>query len=57
MTGKDVVMAALLGAEEFGFATAPLVVIGCVMMRVCHLGYLSSRNCDAKSRASGKIRR
>ena len=37
MTGKDVVMAALLGAEEFGFATAPLVVMGCVMMRVCHL--------------------
>lgn len=36
MTGKDVVMAALLGAEEFGFATAPLVVLGCVMMRVCH---------------------
>jgi glutamate synthase (NADPH) large chain len=37
LTGKDVVMAALLGAEEFGFATAPLVVIGCVMMRVCHM--------------------
>ncbi|OZU88599.1 glutamate synthase large subunit [Virgibacillus indicus] len=37
MTGKDVVMAALLGAEEFGFATAPLVVLGCVMMRVCHM--------------------
>jgi len=36
MTGKDVVMAALLGAEEFAFATAPLVVLGCVMMRVCH---------------------
>ena len=36
-TGRDVVVAALLGAEEFGFATAPLVVIGCVMMRVCHL--------------------
>ena len=37
MTGKDVVMAALLGAEEFGFATAPLIVLGCVMMRACHL--------------------
>ncbi|RFU65282.1 glutamate synthase large subunit [Peribacillus glennii] len=37
MTGRDVVMAALLGAEEFGFATAPLVVMGCVMMRACHL--------------------
>ncbi|GAB3554150.1 glutamate synthase (NADPH/NADH) large chain [Actinopolyspora lacussalsi] len=36
-TGRDVVLAALLGAEEFGFATAPLVVSGCVMMRVCHL--------------------
>jgi glutamate synthase (NADPH/NADH) large chain len=35
-TGRDVVIAALLGAEEFGFATAPLVVSGCVMMRVCH---------------------
>ncbi len=37
MTGRDVVVAALLGAEEFGFATAPLVALGCVMMRVCHL--------------------
>ncbi len=36
-TGRDVVIGALLGAEEFGFATAPLVVSGCVMMRVCHL--------------------
>ena len=36
-TGRDVVMAALLGAEEFGFATAPLVTLGCIMMRVCHL--------------------
>ena len=36
-TGRDVVVAALMGAEEFGFATAPLVVMGCVMMRVCHL--------------------
>jgi glutamate synthase (NADPH/NADH) large chain len=36
-TGRDVVIAALLGGEEFGFATAPLVVSGCVMMRVCHL--------------------
>jgi glutamate synthase domain-containing protein 2/glutamate synthase domain-containing protein 1/glutamate synthase domain-containing protein 3 len=36
-TGRDVVIAALLGAEEFGFATAPLVATGCVMMRVCHL--------------------
>src|SRR6185503_1559253 len=36
-TGRDVVVAALLGAEEFGFATAPLVVLGCILMRVCHL--------------------
>jgi glutamate synthase (NADPH/NADH) large chain len=36
-TGRDVLVAALLGAEEFGFATAPLVVLGCIMMRVCHL--------------------
>jgi len=36
-TGRDVVVGALLGAEEFGFATAPLVVLGCVMMRACHL--------------------
>ncbi|MBM3817217.1 MAG: glutamate synthase subunit alpha, partial [Actinobacteria bacterium] len=36
-TGRDVIVAALLGAEEFGFATAPLVVSGCIMMRVCHL--------------------
>jgi len=37
MTGRDVVIAALLGAEEFGFATTPLITIGCIMMRVCHL--------------------
>ena len=36
-TGRDVIIAALLGAEEYGFATAPLVVSGCIMMRVCHL--------------------
>src|SRR5262249_47270708 len=36
-TGRDVVIGALLGAEEFGFATAPLVALGCIMMRVCHL--------------------
>ncbi|WP_248928770.1 glutamate synthase large subunit [Paenibacillus hamazuiensis] len=37
MTGRDVVIAALLGAEEFGFATTPLITLGCIMMRVCHL--------------------
>ena len=36
-TGRDVVIAALLGAEEYGFSTAPLIVLGCIMMRVCHL--------------------
>ena len=40
-TGRDVVVAALLGAEEFGFATAPLVVLGCVMLRACHLNTCS----------------
>ncbi len=37
MTGRDVVIAAMLGAEEFGFATTPLIALGCIMMRVCHL--------------------
>ena len=37
MTGRDVAVAALLGAEEFGFATAPLITLGCVMMRICNL--------------------
>ena len=37
LTGRDVAIACMLGAEEFGFATTPLVAIGCVMMRVCHL--------------------
>ena len=36
-TGRDVVIAALLGAEEYGFGTMPLIVLGCVMMRVCNL--------------------
>ncbi|HEV2447585.1 MAG TPA: glutamate synthase-related protein, partial [Candidatus Sulfopaludibacter sp.] len=40
-TGRDVIIAALLGAEEFGFATAPLVTIGCIMMRKCHLNTCS----------------
>ena len=37
LTGRDVAVAAILGAEEFGFATAPLIALGCVMMRVCNL--------------------
>ena len=57
-TGRDVVVAALLGAEEFGFATAPLVVSGCVMMRVCHLDTcpvgIATQNPELRSRFSGK---
>jgi glutamate synthase (NADPH/NADH) large chain len=57
-TGRDVVIAALLGAEEFGFATAPLVVSGCVMMRVCHLDTcpvgIATQNPELRSRFSGK---
>ena len=48
-TGRDVVIGALLGADEFGFSTAPLIAIGCIMMRKCHLEYLSSRNSYTKS--------
>jgi len=57
-TGRDVVIAALLGAEEFGFATAPLVVSGCVMMRVCHLDTcpvgVATQNPVLRARFSGK---
>ncbi|MGW9121224.1 glutamate synthase large subunit [Streptomyces sp. NPDC055663] len=57
-TGRDVVIAALLGAEEFGFATAPLVVSGCVMMRVCHLDTcpvgIATQNPVLRDRFSGK---
>ncbi|MFI7588950.1 glutamate synthase large subunit [Spongisporangium articulatum] len=57
-TGRDVVIAALLGAEEFGFATAPLVVSGCIMMRVCHLDTcpvgVATQNPELRSRYSGK---
>ncbi len=57
-TGRDVVIAALLGAEEFGFATAPLVVSGCVMMRVCHLDTcpvgVATQNPLLRQRFSGK---
>ncbi|WP_098462080.1 glutamate synthase large subunit [Propionicimonas paludicola] len=56
-TGRDVVIAALLGAEEFGFATAPLVVSGCVMMRVCHLDTcpvgVATQNPDLRAKYSG----
>jgi glutamate synthase (NADPH/NADH) large chain len=57
-TGRDVVIAALLGAEEFGFATAPLVVSGCVMMRVCHLDTcpvgVATQNPELRKRFNGK---
>ncbi|MFD5753526.1 glutamate synthase large subunit [Streptomyces sp. NPDC127033] len=57
-TGRDVVIAALLGAEEYGFATAPLVVSGCVMMRVCHLDTcpvgIATQNPVLRERFSGK---
>jgi glutamate synthase (NADPH/NADH) large chain len=57
-TGRDVIVAALLGAEEYGFATAPLVVSGCVMMRVCHLDTcpvgVATQNPELRKRFSGK---
>jgi glutamate synthase (NADPH/NADH) large chain len=57
-TGRDVIIAALLGAEEFGFATAPLVVSGCVMMRVCHLDTcpvgVATQNPELRKKFSGK---
>jgi glutamate synthase (NADPH) large chain len=57
-TGRDVIVAALLGAEEFGFATAPLVVSGCVLMRVCHLNTcpvgVATQNPELRKRFSGK---
>ena len=57
-TGRDVVIGALLGAEEFGFATAPLVVSGCIMMRVCHLDTcpvgIATQNPELAGRFAGK---
>ncbi|WP_155342993.1 glutamate synthase large subunit [Acrocarpospora pleiomorpha] len=57
-TGRDVIVAALLGAEEYGFATAPLVVSGCVMMRVCHLDTcpvgVATQNPELRKRFTGK---
>lgn len=58
MSGRDVVVAALLGAEEFGFATAPLVTLGCVMMRVCNLDTcpvgVATQNPELRKRFKGK---
>ncbi|AXX33013.1 glutamate synthase large subunit [Actinosynnema pretiosum subsp. pretiosum] len=57
-TGRDVMVAALLGAEEFGFATAPLIVAGCVMMRVCHLDTcpvgVATQNPELRKRYTGQ---
>lgn len=57
-TGRDVMIAALLGAEEFGFASAPLVVMGCVMMRVCHLDTcpvgVATQNPELRKKFTGK---
>ena len=57
-TGRDVVVAALLGAEEFGFASAPLVVSGCIMMRVCHLDTcpvgIATQNPELRKRFTGR---
>ena len=57
-TGRDVVVAALLGADEYGFATAPLVVSGCIMMRVCHLDTcpvgVATQNPELRKRFAGK---
>ena len=58
MTGRDVLVAALLGAEEYGFATAPLVTMGCVMMRVCNLDTcpmgIATQNPELRKRFRGK---
>jgi glutamate synthase (ferredoxin) len=58
MTGRDVVIACMLGAEEFGFATAPLVTMGCVMMRVCNLDTcpvgIATQNPELRKRFKGK---
>lgn len=58
MTGRDVLVAALLGAEEYGFATAPLVTMGCVMMRVCNLDTcpmgIATQNPELRKRFQGK---
>lgn len=58
MTGRDVAIACLLGAEEFGFATAPLVTLGCVMMRVCNLDTcpvgVATQNPELRKRFAGK---
>ena len=57
-TGRDVVIAALLGAEEFGFSTAPLITMGCIMMRACHLNTcpvgIATQDPELRERFPGK---
>lgn len=59
MNGRDLAIAALLGAEEFGFATAPLIVMGCTMMRVCHLNTcpfgIATQDTELRDRFKGKV--
>lgn len=59
MSGRDLAIAALLGAEEFGFATAPLIVMGCTMMRVCHLNTcpfgIATQDVELRKRFKGKV--
>lgn len=59
MNGRDLAIAALLGAEEFGFATAPLIVMGCTMMRVCHLNTcpfgIATQDIKLRERFKGKV--
>ena len=59
MSGRDLAIAALLGAEEFGFATAPLIVMGCTMMRVCHLNTcpfgIATQDIKLRERFRGKV--
>ena len=57
-TGRDIIMTALLGAEEFGFATSSLIVLGCVMMRKCHLNTcpvgVATQNAELRKSFRGK---
>src|SRR3712207_5083808 len=57
-TGRDVLIAALLGADEYGFSTAPLIVTGCIMMRVCHLNTcpvgVATQDPELRKRFTGK---
>ena len=57
-TGRDIIIAALLGAEEYGFATSALIVLGCVMMRKCHLNTcpvgVATQNPELRKRFMGK---